>query len=84
MAGLAPPPRHTWTNVLLYSMEEALGGNGSGKAEPVSFHTSTPSLIQQRSLMSSVCNVVLKTQSSELAVHQNPWEEEGDKNISGP
>ena len=66
------------------SMDEALGGNGIGKAEPIRFHSFTPSLIQQLSLMSSVCKMALKKQSSELAVHQNPWEEEGDKNISGP
>lgn len=66
------------------AMDEALGGNGSGKAEPVRFHSFTPLLIQQLSLKSSVCKMALKKQSSELAVRQNPWEEEGDKNISGP
>ena len=77
VAGFAPPPG---TPGQMYcSMDEALGRNGSGKAEPVRFHSFTPSLIQQWSLMSSVCKMALKKRSSELAVRQNPWEEEWDE-----
>lgn len=80
---LGPAPHLGTPGQVHHSVNEALGGGGSGKAECVRPHSFIHLLIHHLFL------ILLWVQNSirEATIrpaHQNPWEGEQNENISGP